>query len=269
MRAAAFSYGVLQELNATTVPVGDRTNQLLTQVEAISAVSGGSFTAAYYCLNGDRTFGTFEPKVLKRDIERALIWRCLWPNNIVRLASPFYGRSDLAASYYDRTIFKGATFGDLAKINDRPFLVINATDLSTGSRFGFTQGSFDLIGSDLSTFPIARAVAASTAVPLILTPVTLRNYSHAPLNAAGPAETADDLLSDSLRRLLSDLNTYGDSSDRRYVHLIDGGVADDHGLRAFGDFTLLNRGLPQTLARLDLRKVDKVAIIVVDASIPF
>jgi hypothetical protein len=43
----------------------------------------------------------------------------------------------------------------------RPFVVINAAVLSTGARFPFTQGQFDLLCSDLGSVPIARAVAAS------------------------------------------------------------------------------------------------------------
>jgi hypothetical protein len=45
------------------------------------------------------------------------------PVNWPALASPAYGRSDLAAEYYDGILFNGATFGDiLAKPDRRPFL---------------------------------------------------------------------------------------------------------------------------------------------------
>ncbi len=266
-RAAAFAYGVLQGLKETEVPVGAGTEKLLKQIDVISAVSGGSFTAAYYCLHGDRIFSEFESAVLKRDIQDALIWRAVRPDNLLHMASPYYGRSDLAARYYDRTIFKGATFGALTRAPGRPFLIINATDLSTGARFGFTQTSFDLIGSDLATFPIARAVAASTAVPLLLTPVTLRNYATGTVAPAFTQEMWDDTLSDRFKRLVAELSSYGDSSDRRFVHLIDGGVADNLGLRAVQEFTMLNGGLAGVIAEAKLRRVNKFAIIVVDAAV--
>jgi len=89
-------------------------------------------------------------------------------------------RSDLAAEYYDRLLFMGATFGDLAARPSAPFLIINSTDLTSGSRFEFTQDQFDFLKSDLSQFSIARAVAASSANPLLLSPVVLKNYSASP-----------------------------------------------------------------------------------------
>ena len=54
---------------------------------------------------------------------------------------------------------------------------INATDMIHGTRLAFGQDVFDFICSDLATFPVARACAASSAVPLLLTPITLKNYA--------------------------------------------------------------------------------------------
>lgn len=55
--------------------------------------------------------------------------------------------------------------------------MINATDLSTGNRFALSQNDFDLICSDLAKFPLSVAVTASSAVPVLLSPITLRNYA--------------------------------------------------------------------------------------------
>ena len=87
-----------------------------------------------------------------------------------------HNRSDLAADFYDREIFDGATFGD---IQDRggAKVVINATDLSTGNPFHFVQDQFDFICSDLIRFPVARAVAASAGLPPYFPPLVLHNYS--------------------------------------------------------------------------------------------
>lgn len=266
-RAAAFSYGVLQALQDTTVRAAGGAAPLLKQVDVISAVSGGSFTAAYYCIHGDRTFSDFESAVLKHNIQGALLARCLRPDYLTRMSSPFFGRSDLAAEYYDRTLFGGATFQSLTRQAGRPFLIINATDLSTGARFGFTQTSFDLLGSDLATFPVARAVAASTAAPLLLTPVTLRNYATGNAREDLTRAELDDLLTDRFKRLIADLNSYADPNGRRFIHLIDGGVADNLGLRAVQEFTMLNGGLAGVLERSRLAKVNKFAVIVVDAAV--
>ena len=43
-RAAALSYGVLQELRDTSIGQGETTRRLLDEVDTISSVSGGSFT---------------------------------------------------------------------------------------------------------------------------------------------------------------------------------------------------------------------------------
>jgi NTE family protein len=56
MRAAALSYGVLEELRKTEIVLDGRKRRLLDEVDGISSVSGGSFTAGYYGLFGDRIF---------------------------------------------------------------------------------------------------------------------------------------------------------------------------------------------------------------------
>ncbi len=63
-RAAALSYGVLQELRDTRVRLDSRDMRLLDAVSLISSVSGGSFTSAYYGLYGDRVFVDFEERFL-------------------------------------------------------------------------------------------------------------------------------------------------------------------------------------------------------------
>src|SRR5258708_5097198 len=50
-RAAALSYGVLEELEHSEVVWEGEKRRLLDEVAYISAVSGGSFTAAYYALH--------------------------------------------------------------------------------------------------------------------------------------------------------------------------------------------------------------------------
>ena len=175
-RAAALSYGVLEELARTQIAWEGQHRRLLDEVDYISAVSGGSFTAAYYALYGDRIFADFEDKFLNQNIQRQLMWRLCSPLYWGRLASPYFNRSDMAAEFYDRHLFGGKTYGDLLKRNRRPFLSLNATDMSLGASFQFTQEHFDYLCSDISTFPVARAVAASAAFPILLSPITINNY---------------------------------------------------------------------------------------------
>ena len=176
-RAAAFSYGVLETFRDTAVSIRGRQARLLDEVDWISGVSGGSFTAAYYGLFRDRIFEDFETRFLKKNIQGDLTRATLFnPINWGKLFSAYYDRSDLAADYYDKHVFEGKTFGDLLARKE-PMIVINATDMVHGTRFSFIQDVFDVICSDLSTFPVARACAASSAVPMVLSPVTLRNYA--------------------------------------------------------------------------------------------
>ena len=164
-RAASFSYGVLEELARTEVTVGGSRRRLLDEVDVISAVSGGTFTATYYALRGDRIFQEFEGKFLKRNIEHALAGRVLSPGNWFRLPSGTFNRSDVAAELYDETVFDHATFGDLLK-SGGPYVVVNGADVTTGARFTYTQDTFDVLCSDLSAFPIARAVANAPRILL-------------------------------------------------------------------------------------------------------
>ena len=59
-RAAAFAYGVLQTLAETDIIIDGQKPRLLDEVDGISSVSGGSFTAAYYGLFKDRIFEDLE-----------------------------------------------------------------------------------------------------------------------------------------------------------------------------------------------------------------
>jgi predicted acylesterase/phospholipase RssA len=177
-RAAALSYGVLEKLRSTRVTWEGVEKSLLEEVDCISSISGGSFTAAYYGLFGDRIFRDFRGAFLEADTQGALTRRLANPANLARLASPRFGRIDLAAEYYDRHLFEGHTFASLAEPARRPFVMINATNLANGERFEFTQDQFDFLMSDLGTYPVARAVAASSAFPFLLSPVTLKNYPH-------------------------------------------------------------------------------------------
>ena len=87
-RAAAFSYGVLEALRdiQVTTPDGER-HTLLDEIDLISAVSGGAFTAAYYALNGHETFESYAPRFLNHDTEKDLWHKVLAPVNWGRLAN--------------------------------------------------------------------------------------------------------------------------------------------------------------------------------------
>jgi NTE family protein len=257
-RAAAFSYGVLEFLRRTEV-VGPQGNKvrLLDAVDVITGVSGGSFTALAYGLYGDKLFDDYEQRFLKRDVQGEIVARTLSPTNWGKLGSTGWGRSELAAQLYDEILFNGATFGDLGR-GKGPLILASATDISTGSRFVFSQRIFDIVCSDLNAIPLSRAAAASSAVPVVLSPVTINNYGGT-CKTITPGWVKPFLDSDNpprpaaraIRSLKAE-QTFHDSVQRPYLHLVDGGISDNVGMRAVLDAleifeALHDAGLPSPI----------------------
>ncbi len=174
---------------------------LLQKTDYISSVSGGSLTAAYYCLNDE---ARWNPANVQRQFAHPfasdLIVKFLLPWNLIASFFSSYDRTDELAEVFQTHLFsrdgRAMTFGDLRP--DRPRLLINATDLQSGRRFIFCDESFDELNSDLSKYPIAWACAASATVPVLLHQVTLRDFS----------------------------TVY-----KQYRHFIDGGIADNLGIQ--------------------------------------
>ena len=267
-RAAALAYGVLEELSRTSVSVNGEGRRMLDLVETISAVSGGSYTAAYYGLFGDRIFKDFESRFLKRDVQNEIASTFLSPTNLFNMSSPYYGRSDVTAEYLDQILFEGKTFADLdaaVRQHGRPFVLINATDMARTSRFEFTQDQFDLLCSDLGTYKVSRAVAASSALPVIFSPITLANFAgQCGFSAPQWMTRALRDRHDYVRRyaIASDMSTYLDADKRKYVHLLDGGLSDNLGLRAMLDRLTLAGPveLADNLQRKNLRRLVRIVV---------
>ncbi|HEV8658428.1 MAG TPA: patatin-like phospholipase family protein [Thermoanaerobaculia bacterium] len=259
-RAAALAYGVLQELAKTNIKSGT----LLDEVDVISSVSGGSFTAAAYALARKMPLDRFERDFLRHDVQGDLVHAALNPRNWLRLLSRRFSRIDLATEYYDEHVFARKTFADLP--TRRPYIILNATEMDLGARFEFTQEQFDPICSDLERMKIARAVAASSAFPVLLTAVTLRNYKgcsyEEPQWVANAME--DQFVNPTRFRTAMELRAYADPQ-RRFLQLIDGGVADNIGLR--GPIRALSSNDPgfSVLRLMNRGKVKRVAVIVVNA----
>jgi NTE family protein len=138
-------------------------------------VSGGSFTALAYGLYGEKLFADYEQRFLKRDVQGEIVRRSFTPTYWGDLSSTGWGRSELAAQLYDEVLFNNATFGDLDR-GEGPFIVASATDISSGGRMPFNQNLWNVMCSDLNAVKLSRAAAASSAVPVVLSPVTINNY---------------------------------------------------------------------------------------------
>ncbi len=194
-RSANFSAAMLFELQR----VG-----LLQKVDYISSVSGGSLTAAYYCTRREEWNPETAQKQLTHNFAADAWWQLFLPWNFWAMIFSDVDRTDLLARTIEYNLFtrdgKSMTFDDL--LPDRPRLLINSTDLQSGDRFVFCNETFDELNSDLKRYPIAYAVAASSSVPVVLHPVTLRDYS---------------------------------TTFPQYRHLIDGGITDNLGVRTLVD----------------------------------
>lgn len=273
-RAAALAYGTLEGLRQVQIPTpsnslsSDRKDhRLVHEVDLVTGVSGGSIAAAYFALYGDGIFNGFKEEFLNRNVTWGLIGRLLNPYNLIRVASPYFSKSDLQTEYLDDHLFHGATFKDL-DTQKRPGLIIQATDIADGYYFPFVPLQFGLICSDLSAFPLARAAAASSSVPGPLGAITLRNYA----GQCGFREVdwmttalAHPGFSNRAYRLAQQTLSYRDRDDKPFVHLVDGVVSDNLGMRGYLDMLIASGDISTTLKSRGLDHVRRVAFIIVNA----
>ena len=266
-RAAALSYGVLDKLRSTKIKWDGRDTTLLNEIDLVSAVSGGSITAAYFAAFGDEIFEDFKPKFLNHDFEGDLIYETLHPTNTYHLTSPWYGRGDLLADQFDRLLFHGINYGQLLSRRPRPALIITATDLSLGTSFEFTEHQFHQICSNIDTFPLAIAVAASNSVPILFTPITLKNYAGSCSAEPSPAVPGGVAAHSDVRerRYVEEQNIYRNAQQRRYIHLVDGGLADNLGVKRIIDSIASSGGLTRSLQSRGVRGIRKLVFLSVDA----
>lgn len=267
-RSAAFAHGALRGLRAIPVqPPGRAGWRMLDDVDYISGVSGGSFPAAHYGLFRERHFETFDADFLKRDINAFIYGIYLLPWNWDWLANPLVGTNDYMAQVYDRLMFRGATFADLRR-RGAPVISINATDIANEVTFAFLGGTFGLLCSDLNSFPIARAVAASNGFPVLFSPITIESHAarcqgrRSP--TAPPAAWAGSAVAGARRAELARLaNVYADPEQTRFVHLMDGGIADNLALRGLMNVFIAFTAYEEAFRRT-ARATRRILVISVD-----
>jgi NTE family protein len=294
-RAAAFADGVLQALAETEVKAHDGTLPLASQVDLVSSVSGGSVTAAYFALGGIAGLADLEQNFLYSDIMTRLITRTLF--NPLQL---IYPRIDIFESYLDDNVFHNKTYKDLIDADlpgktRRPYIVLNAADMASGSVFSFNQDQFDLICADLADLKIADAVSASAAFPVALSPLTLKNRApcdaqhNAPLVDISGWQTEDGwpepkrIVVDRAAKAIDGMNypeaenlarfrrgtvalTYLNRDNKKdFIQLLDGGIADNLALTLPLTLLTSQSESPSFLSWVNSRKADKLLLIVVNA----
>ena len=283
-RAAGFGYAVLKELQATKLTDG---STLLSHVKVISSVSGGTFAALDYGLRGDEMLAKFEDDFLTKPVQDDLIHAAIV--NFWRLLSPNFHRIDVATEVYQRVLFHDSTYQTLLDVQHRehrPLIIANASELEMGARFEWTQDQFDIICSEMTNLPLARAAAASSDFPFALPPMVLKNYANdpackSPYRVPEWIATArgDIYLSPSRPRMATEIEGYLDR-ERRFLHTLDGGITDNLGLRApyqamvSADTLVKSQSLPgETRQRTGFTliplindvKIDRLLVIVVNA----
>ena len=229
-RAAAFAFGVLQQLDET--PVRGASGSLIDRVGFVSGVSGGSVTAAYFGLKRRDALTDFRERFLIRNAEEGLT-TTLSLNTIGRAFSGGINDSTGFTKWLDQNLFNGATFSDFARSGSHVW--INASDIYNRVPFVFGYNAFSAMCSDLGRYPISSAVAASAAVPIAFAPAVVQAFPgtcNTPLPAWIARAAADRNASPMLSNYAKAIVRYRDGAVP-FVKLLDGGLVDNYGISGF------------------------------------
>ena len=264
-RAAAFSYGVLQGFEQTRVPTHSGPVSLLDRLDFLSGVSGGSILAAYYGLKGREGYGDFKERFLLANGEENL-QTDLSLFNIARGLEGGVNGQNAFPPWLDAHLYGHATFRDLFR-RQHPRVWINASDIYNRTTFIFAPVTFSALCSDLSSYPVSMAVAASAAVPVVFSPIVIQNFpAGCPLG-----------LPDWVSRVRKNPNapplmkSYADALERyrngeiKYVKLLDGGLVDNFGLAGFTIARLASATPDGPLAPQEAVKLRRFLFLVVDS----
>jgi NTE family protein len=211
VRAAVFHLGLLGRLAA---------DDLLEQVTFVSTVSGGSLgTGLIYSLSGNRWptsdeyLGTVAPRA-----RRCLTGKDLQLDAVFRLVTRpwhlLYGRAKLLAESIEHL---WGVRGLVNELPDEPRWVINATAYESGKNWRFMRkrmGDYKLNQTPEPAFPLASAMAASAAFPILIGPLVLRTKDFAWSRFTGESRHA----------------ALPTETEVPSVHLWDGGVYDNLGV---------------------------------------
>jgi NTE family protein len=264
-RAAAFSFGVLAELDKIRVRDRGRTVSLLDRVDFVSGVSGGSVTAAYFGLRKRDALNDFRERFLLRNAEESLN-TTVSVINVGRALGGGINDATHLPRWLDNNLFGGATFSAF-RSDRRPRIWINASDIYNRTPFVFGKTAFDAMCSDLMSYRISEAVAASAAVPVVFAPIILETYPNSCqtrlpdwIARAMQNRDADPLLRDFAQAIAS-----YHSGSVRYVKLLDGGLVDNYGLSGFS-IALLSATRPyEPLTPRHAARMRRVLFLIVDA----
>lgn len=188
-------------------------------------------------------------ELMSKNYQARWIGNWFWPWNFAKYWFTAYDRADIMAKTFTDNMYDTPLLGidlDMGDLNpERPYLIINATDatqhtpqkkvgdqtkfreLHFGEIFTFTDEDFtEKLGSDIDVYSVGRAVMASACFPSAFAYMTLQDY-----------------------RL----------DEPRYVHVFDGGNADNLGLNSLARLIVQLEDGPQEL------RPDHYVVISIDA----
>ena len=262
-RAAAFSFGVLQEMER--IPVRGAQGPMIDRVEFVSGVSGGSVTAAYYGLRKRAALADFRERFLLRNAEEGLQTN-LTLATLSRAVAGGINDSTGFPRWLDANLFQGATFRDLG-LTSRPQVWINASDIYNRTPFVFGAVAFGAMCSNLSEYPLANAVAASAAVPVAFAPVVIQTFPGKCNERLPPwiVRARDNANAPPmLNSFAKAISRYHDGS-MPYIKLLDGGLVDNYGLAGMTIARLSSDTPYGPLSPRQAVKLRRALILVVDA----
>jgi NTE family protein len=218
-RAALFHGGVLLRIAEAG---------WLRHLDVLSTVSGGSIFGAFLATRARQLaaeewsapgFRRYVLEPFTRAVSSSSFigaWALRLPLTVVRKLRRPYTRTNLAADLYEQWF----AYGSITALLERPYLIINATNLLSGRSWRFTRdGCGDSrfgYAAWTDAFPLAEAVAASAAFPPVFPPLALETDGR---RFSGPV--------------------YGEAAipQPRYMPLSDGGVYDNLGVEVLAKST--------------------------------
>ncbi len=265
-RAAAYSFGVLRGLDRIQLPTAQGPVSLLERVDFLSGVSGGSITAAYFGLKKRAMLNDFRERFLLKNVEADALSTSVSVGNLVRGLSGGVNDATHLPRWLSQNLFDGATFAAF-RAQQRPRVWINASDIYNRTPFVFGRTAFSAMCSDLNSYPIADAVAASAAVPIAFAPIVIESYAGkcgAQLPDWAARARTNPNAPPLLKAYANALASY-QNGNVRYVKLLDGGLVDNFGLSGITISRLSANAPYEPLTPHQAVKLRRALFLVVDA----
>jgi NTE family protein len=265
-RAAAFGFGALQEIEQTAIRSRSGSHSLLDSVGFVSGVSGGAVLTGYYGLKKRAALADFRERFLIRNAEEGLQTDV----NPVSLVKAFTGggANDVRtfANWLDTNLYDHATFADFRK-TPGPRVWINASDIYNRTPFIYGEATFIALCSNLAAYPIADAVAASAAVPIVFTPQVIKTYPKQCTDKPPPwLERAHrDANAPPMLKAFADALYSYQNGRTKYIKLLDGGLVDNFGLSGFTISRLSAKSAHEPLSPEQAVRLRRLIVILVDA----